>query len=180
MSTRSALETSRDPSAMASPYAGRILVIEDEPDMAFGLAHNLGFEGYEVAIADTAQAGLEVYRSFHPALILLDLRLPDMHGLEVLRAIRSGSTDVRIMIVSCLDAPEERADGFYNGANDYLIKPFGIPELLARVRAQLQHLTSSAASELRRRDYHESATFDGQYLVLDAACCELHRSPGHH
>jgi DNA-binding response OmpR family regulator len=115
--------------AGAQPPSGprpRILVVDDEEDMAWGIQINLEGEGYDVAVAQSGQAALELHRSFRPELILLDLKLPDIHGFEVLRRIRAIDSTVRILIVSCLIEPEQRATGFNTGADDYQIKPFTI------------------------------------------------------
>lgn len=122
--------------------------------MAWGIQINLEGEGYDVAVAQSGQAALELHRSFRPELILLDLKLPDIHGLEGLRRIRVIDPTVRVLIVSCLIEPEQRASGFNTGANDYQIKPFTISELLGRVQRQLKH--ARLLAERREWEGHTS------------------------
>ncbi|MBC7790212.1 MAG: response regulator transcription factor [Anaerolineae bacterium] len=119
----------------------RILVIEDNADLAFGLRNNLEIEGYEVRVAADGISGLEEARSFGADLIILDLMLPGLDGYRVLKALRTeGSTPVLILTARAEEADKVR--GFRMGADDYVTKPFGVMELLARVEALLRRAGS--------------------------------------
>jgi two-component system, OmpR family, response regulator VanR len=112
----------------------RILVIEDDP--AIGKLVRIAFErdGQDVVHAATGTEGLEMTRTWRPDVVLLDLGLPDVGGLEVTKRIR-GESDVPILILTARTLEEERVRGLDLGADDYMVKPFSIPELEARVRA---------------------------------------------
>ncbi|MGH7468615.1 MAG: response regulator transcription factor [Longimicrobiales bacterium] len=145
--------------------ARKILVVDDEPNMAFGFRMNLEQEGYEVAVAETGHAALDLHRSFEPEVILLDLRLPDLHGLEALRRIRESDRGTRVVIVSCLVEPEDREAGLRAGANDYQVKPFAVMELMGRIRVQL---------ELARGAPPTSRDPKLDFLILDPANRTVH------
>jgi len=117
--------------------AERILVIEDEPQIADLLRRGLLYEGYSVEIASDGEAGLAMARDRPPDLVLLDLMLPGIDGLTVCKRLRAGS-GVPILILTAKDAVRDRVAGLDAGADDYVIKPFSFDELLARVRAQLR------------------------------------------
>jgi len=112
----------------------RVLVIEDEPSYVEALELSLGAEGFDVDSATTGKAGLERFRSTPPDVVLLDLMLPGIQGLDVLRSIRSES-DVPVIVVSAKDAEADIVAALELGADDYVTKPYSIRELLARVRA---------------------------------------------
>jgi DNA-binding response OmpR family regulator len=112
----------------------RILVVEDEDEIAEPLVEGLRREGFEVTLASTGQAALDAPV---PDLILLDLRLPDIDGIEVCRQIRTRS-DVPIIVVSARGEEVDRVVGLELGADDYVVKPFGFRELLARIRAVMR------------------------------------------
>ena len=116
----------------------RILVVEDNPDLAFGLRTALEVEGYEVDVAEDGPNGLTEARRSKPDLIILDLMLPGMDGYRVLRAIREGGSDVPVLILTARSEETDKVLGFTTGADDYVTKPFGLLELLARVKALLR------------------------------------------
>jgi two-component system, OmpR family, alkaline phosphatase synthesis response regulator PhoP len=116
----------------------RILVIEDEPDMLFGLEHNLRYEGFEVATATSGTAGLEAWRRQRPDLVLLDVMLPGMDGFTVLAAIRREDRDIPVLLLTAKSLEADKVYGLNLGADDYITKPFSIRELLARVHAVLR------------------------------------------
>jgi two-component system response regulator MprA len=127
--------------------AERILVIEDEPQIADLLRRGLLYEGYTVEITGDGEAGLSAARDRAPDLVLLDLMLPGVDGLTVCKRLRSGSS-VPILILTAKDAVPDRVAGLDAGADDYVIKPFSFDELLARVRALLRRrLPADAASQ---------------------------------
>src|SRR5438445_10627855 len=117
--------------------APRVLVVEDDEDIAQALQRSLRMEGYEVRAAGDGRAALEQGRSFAPDLVILDLGLPGLDGLEVARSLRADD-DVPILILTARDAVEARVEGLDAGADDYLVKPFERQELLARLRALLR------------------------------------------
>src|SRR6266576_3378654 len=117
--------------------APRVLVVEDDEDIAQALQRSLRMEGYEVRSAADGEAALEEGRSFAPDLVILDLGLPKLDGLEVARSLRADD-DIPILILTARDALEARVEGLDSGADDYLVKPFERQELLARLRALLR------------------------------------------
>jgi two-component system, OmpR family, response regulator MprA len=131
--------------------APRILVVEDDEDIAQVLQRSLRMEGYEVRTAGDGRAALEQGRSFAPDLVILDLGLPGLDGLEVARSLRS-EDDVPILILTARDALESRVEGLDSGADDYLVKPFERQELLARMRALLRRRPPRGSAPLRVGD----------------------------
>jgi len=120
-----------------SADAARILVVEDEEALADTVRYNLEREGYSVTIAPDGRRALERFRSEAPALVILDLMLPELSGLDVCRAIRAES-DVPIIMVTAKDAEADKVAGLELGADDYVTKPFEMMELLARIEAKLR------------------------------------------
>ena len=116
----------------------RVLVVEDEEDIAFPLVRTLEREGYDVSWVDTGQKALDEVVSRPAEVIILDLGLPDMDGLEVCKKARAAGYDGAIMIVTARAGELDRVVGLDYGADDYLAKPFGLAELQARVRALLR------------------------------------------
>jgi DNA-binding response OmpR family regulator len=131
--------------------APRVLVVEDDDDIAQALQRSLRMEGYEVRIAGDGETALEQGRSFLPDLVILDLGLPKVDGLEVARALRA-EDDVPILILTARDALESRVEGLDAGADDYLVKPFERQELLARMRALLRRRPPRGSAALRVAD----------------------------
>ena len=115
-----------------------ILVVEDNTDLAFGLRTALEIEGYEVDVAYDGSTGLERARDCEPDLILLDLMLPEMDGYSVLRELRRSDLDMPVLILTARDEEADKVLGLDWGADDYVTKPFGTMELMARVRALLR------------------------------------------
>jgi len=115
-----------------------ILVIEDSETLALGLRSNFEFEGYEVVLAHDGATGLGLARERHPDLIVLDLMLPDKDGYRVLRELRESGDATPILILTALGEEADKVRGFRFGADDYVTKPFGLMELLARVGALLR------------------------------------------
>jgi DNA-binding response OmpR family regulator len=115
----------------------RVLVVEDEETLLFTLAHNLRREGYDVITAQRGDDGLRLAREKRPDLILLDLMLPGMDGIQVCRLLRRDMS-VPIIMLTALGGESDRVVGLDTGADDYLTKPFGMRELMARIRAHLR------------------------------------------
>jgi two-component system alkaline phosphatase synthesis response regulator PhoP len=116
----------------------KILIVEDEPDMVLGLKDNFEFEGYEVLTASDGVAGLERAREAKPDLVVLDIMLPKLSGLEVCKTLRSEGFEAPIIMLTARGQEIDKVVGLELGADDYVTKPFSIRELLARVRAILR------------------------------------------
>jgi DNA-binding response OmpR family regulator len=135
----------------------RILVIEDNRNLATGLRNNLEIEGYEVDVAGDGTSGLALARSRKPDVIVLDLMLPGMDGYKVLRTLRQDGIDTPVLILSARGEEADKVLGFNLGADDYVAKPFGLLELLARVdalrrRAAAGHAKSKLPGSVRFGD----------------------------
>ncbi len=126
----------------------RVLVVEDNEDLAFGLRNNLEIEGYEVTVAADGEAGLEAALKGGNDLIILDLMLPGMDGLRVLRELRDGGIEVPVMVLTARGEEVDKVRGLRLGADDYVTKPFGVMELLARIEALLRRSGGSRAEEV--------------------------------
>ena len=116
----------------------RILVVEDQRDLARGLQANLEVEGYEVAVALTGEDGLRIAREEPVDLVLLDLMLPGIDGYDVLSRLRQAGVDVPVLILTARAEEVDKVRGFLAGADDYVTKPFGVMELLLRINAILR------------------------------------------
>jgi DNA-binding response OmpR family regulator len=123
-----------------------ILVVDDEPTVRETVAEALALEGYAVALASTGSEGLTKYRETRPDLVVLDLMLPEMSGLEVCRVIRAES-NVPILMLTARDAEVDKIVGLEVGADDYVTKPFSLRELSARVRALLRRSEQPLGTE---------------------------------
>lgn len=122
---------------MELTMASRILVIEDEERIRQFLQRGLSYEGYRIDTAPDGIEGLKMARDYPPDLVLLDLMLPGMDGIEVCRRLRAGG-DVPVLMLTAKESVEDRVMGLDAGADDYLVKPFAFDELLARIRALLR------------------------------------------
>jgi len=116
----------------------RILVVEDNRDLGFGLRNNLEIEGHQVEIARDGRVGLDRARSWRPELIILDLMLPRMDGFHFLRTLREEGYECPVLILSARGEESDKVRGLRLGAEDYVTKPFGVLELLARVEVLLR------------------------------------------
>jgi two-component system response regulator RegX3 len=123
----------------------RILVVEDEASLADTVRYNLEREGYGVAVASDGRGALERFRSENPSLVILDLMLPEISGLDVCRQIRQIS-NVPIIMVTAKDSEADKVSGLEIGADDYVTKPFSIRELVSRVRAHLRRVEMSGGT----------------------------------
>jgi two-component system alkaline phosphatase synthesis response regulator PhoP len=117
---------------------GRVLVVEDNTDLAFGLRNNLEIEGYEVNVAADGAVGVTRAMEWRPNLVILDLMLPEMDGFRVLRTLRQRGFDEPVLILTARGEESDKVMGFRQGADDYVTKPFGVLELLARVDVLLR------------------------------------------
>ena len=116
----------------------RILIVEDERAVARGLEYGLTREGYAVLLAETGQHALELARSDDPHLILLDIRLPDLSGFDVCRQLRAEGRRMPILMLTARDEEVDKVLGLELGADDYVVKPYSLRELLSRVRSLLR------------------------------------------
>jgi two-component system alkaline phosphatase synthesis response regulator PhoP len=123
-----------------------VLIVEDNTDLAYGLRNNLEIEGYGVDVAVDGVAGLARARETHPDLIILDLMLPGLDGYRVLKTLRDAGNEVPVLILTAHGEEADKVRGFRLGADDYVTKPFGLLELMARVAALLRR-TSKGARE---------------------------------
>ena len=130
----------------------RVLVVEDDEEIAQVLQRSLRLEGYEVKLAGDGVRGLEEAHAFLPDLIILDLGLPRLDGVDVAKRLREDGDEVPILMLTARDALESRVEGLDVGADDYLVKPFERQELLARMRALLRRRPPRGMAPLRVAD----------------------------
>jgi two-component system response regulator RegX3 len=123
--------------------SARILLVEDEESLADSVRYNLEREGYAVIVAGDGRRALDRFRADQPSLVILDLMLPELSGLDVCRTIRQES-DVPIIMVTAKDSEADKVTGLELGADDYVTKPFSIRELISRVRAHLRRARMQA------------------------------------
>ncbi len=115
-----------------------ILIVDDDNRVTSALRRTLAYEGYQISVAANGEAALFIVRSRPPDLVILDLMLPGIDGLEVCRRIRSAGDGIAVLMLTARDAVADRVAGLETGADDYLVKPFASEELLARVKALLR------------------------------------------
>ncbi len=154
----------------------RILVVEDESKVARALREGLERQGHQVVIAPTGEEGFFLVNAEEFDLVILDLMLPGRDGLQVLSTLRKRGLQTPVLILTARDAIEDRVQGLDKGADDYLVKPFAFPELLARVRALLRR--TEQGPQLRLADLEmnvmtRNAKRRGQYLELTGREFEL-------
>ena len=123
----------------------KVLIIEDEPNMVLGLKDSCEYEGYEVSVARDGKEGLEKAATEKPDIILLDLMLPLMSGIDVCRTLRTRGIDTPILMLTARNQEIDKVVGLEVGADDYVTKPFSIMELLARIRAHLRRAAKQVA-----------------------------------
>jgi two-component system copper resistance phosphate regulon response regulator CusR len=129
-----------------------ILVIEDQRKIAHALREGLQAHDYSVSLASTGEEGFYLLSSQEFDLVILDLMLPGRDGIDILKTIRRAGKRLPVIILTARDTVEDRVIGLETGADDYLIKPFAFPELLARIRAQLRRTNYSNSTELKAGD----------------------------
>jgi len=127
----------------------QILIVDDDIRVTGALRRTLAYEGYQVSVAGNGEQALMVARTKPPDLVILDLMLPGIDGLEVCRRLRSAGDSIAVLMLTARDAVVDRVAGLETGADDYLVKPFALEELLARVKALLRrHNPSDIAREV--------------------------------
>jgi len=144
----------------------RILVLEDNVDLAFGLRNNLEIEGYEVDVLEDGTAGLARAREMSPDLVILDLMLPGLDGYRVLRALRDEGARMPILILTARGDETDKVRGLRLGADDYVTKPFGVLELLARVEALLRRTAPPADHRAAPETFGEIEVVPASRMVL--------------
>ncbi len=142
----------------------RVLVVDDDEKIRTALRRGLSYEGYRVVEASSGEEALEKARELVPALVVLDVMLPGIDGLEVCRRLRAAGDEVAILMLTARDEVRDRVSGLETGADDYLVKPFSFEELLARIHALLRRATGPAGETLRFAD-----------LVVDVDAREVRR-----
>jgi DNA-binding response OmpR family regulator len=118
----------------------RVLIVEDEPVLAEGLSDALGYQGYECEIAADGSQGLERARNGEFDVMILDVMLPSLSGFEVIRKLREAGSKIPTIMLTAKGADEDKVHGLELGADDYVTKPFALPELVARVGAQVRRM----------------------------------------
>lgn len=150
--------------------AERILIVEDERAVARGLQYALQSEGFDVLCAETGQLAIDLAKTRNPRLILLDLRLPDISGFDVCRQLRGDGLRQPILMLTALDDPIDKVLGLELGADDYVVKPYNLRELIARIRSLLRR----AYGELSEVSQGQIITF-GE-IILDLEQLRVTRS----
>jgi two-component system OmpR family response regulator len=156
-----------DPSAAGAGPAVRVLVVDDEPTLAELVTMALRYEGWEVRSAGNGMAAVRLAREFRPDVVVLDVMLPDLSGLDVLRRLREHAPNLPVLFLTAKDAVEDRIAGLTAGGDDYVTKPFSLEEVVLRLRALLrrtQVAEAVATSVLTVGD-----------LTLDEDSREVHR-----
>jgi two-component system response regulator MprA len=153
----------------------RILVVDDEPAVREAIRRSLAFEGYDTALAADGLAALDQVAAVHPDVIVLDVLMPRMDGLTTARRLRAAGVTTPILMLTARDTVGDRVTGLDAGADDYLVKPFELDELLARLRALLRRSSyAAAAAERGAADDDHVLTFDD--LRMNLATREVSRA----
>ena len=181
--TRTMAARGRDRLTRADGSPIRALVVDDEPSLGELLSTVLRYEGWQVESALTGHAAIRAARSLDPDVILLDIMLPDLGGLEVLRRIRTTQPHVPVLFLTAKDAVEDRVAGLTAGGDDYVTKPFSLEEVVARLRALLRRTGTTAVREdsilvvgdLTIDEDSHDVSRDGQEIRLTATEFELLR-----
>jgi two-component system KDP operon response regulator KdpE len=147
----------------------RVLVVDDEPQIVRALVINLKARKYEVDAAPDGRTALELAASRHPDVVVLDLGLPDMDGVEVIKGLR-GWTRVPILVLSARHTSDEKVEALDAGADDYVTKPFGMDELLARLRAAVRRAEPVGAGE------DDVTTVETEDFTVDLAAKKVNRA----
>ncbi len=161
----------------------RILIIEDDEHIAHGLKLNLSLQGYEVSIAGEGTSGLQMWKDWNPHLIVLDIMLPGLDGLSVLRHIRVEDEKLPVLILSAKGSHDDKVKGFSYGVDDYLAKPFNLEEFLMRIERLMKRSSWSRAGtanegleaqELKNTYVFGSNTIDFETMTAQGAQGMIH------
>jgi two-component system KDP operon response regulator KdpE len=167
----------RHPAAPARGTAARVLVIDDEPEIWRAVRAGLANVGFTSEWAATGVEGLELAARWHPDVIILDLTLPDLDGIEVCRRLRSWS-QVPIIVLSVREGEADKVTALELGADDYLTKPFSMAELVVRVRVALRHATHTSGGSDRQAQFQTGGLvidFERRQVSVDGR--EIHLTP---
>ena len=145
----------------------RVLVVDDEPTIAELVGMALRYEGWETTVVHTGSKAVAAAKDVHPDAVVLDIMLPDVDGLEVLRRMRAHAADVPVLFLTARDSVEDRVTGLTAGGDDYVVKPFSLEELVARLRALMRRAGAS--------DVQSSSVLTVGDLRLDEDSHEVHR-----
>ena len=152
----------------------RILVIEDNPALAEGIAYNLRHEGYDARVVEDGREGLAAVGEWKPALVILDLMLPGMDGFEILERMRRGGNRVPVLVLTARGEEADKVRGFRLDADQYVTKPFGVLELLERVASLLRRASVSLPASAAREKADASIRFGD--VVVDTAARTVTRA----
>lgn len=152
--------------------AGRILVVDDQPQMRRFMRSTLTTAGYEIDDAKTGEEALKKIREFHPDLVILDINMPGMGGLATCREIRTG-TNIGIIMLTVRNSEKDKVAALDAGADDFITKPFSTPELLARIRAALRRVPVSQAGPIKIRVADLVIDFGGRTIFNGATTAHL-------
>jgi DNA-binding response OmpR family regulator len=141
----------------------RILLIEDEKNLARFIELELNYEGYDVKVSSDGRSGLQLAISEEWDAVLLDLMLPELNGMEVCRRIRQSNKTIPIIMITARDSVLDRVSGLDSGADDYIVKPFAIEELLARLRSLFRRIEALSTTEMTNLVYKD--------LVVELESC---------
>lgn len=158
----------------------KVLVVEDSPDLAFGLQTNLEIEGYQTTLAADGELALLKYREFQPDIVILDLMIPKLNGYGVLQVLRDEGSNVPVLILSAQKEETAKIRGFRLGADDFVTKPFSVLELMARIEALLRRSANRpgngaarAADETRVRFGRNEVDLTAQIVYRDGKLVDL-------
>jgi two-component system response regulator MprA len=160
--------------AASGEQPSRILVVDDEPAVREAIRRSLAFEGYDTELAADGLAAIEKIDAYHPDAIVLDVLMPRMDGLTTARRLRAGGVTTPILMLTARDTVGDRVTGLDAGADDYLVKPFELDELLARLRALLRRSSYTAAAAAAGQRADTALSFAD--LRMDPATREVTRA----
>lgn len=161
---------------MENNKKNRILIIEDDLHIADGIELNLSLQGYKVKVAHNGIDGLEVWKNWSPQLIVLDLMLPGMDGMQILKSIRLEDERLPILILSAKVETSDRVEGFLDGVDDYMTKPFSLEEFLLRVKRLLtrdqwqRERTDSSLNDSNKSSQYQFGTNSIDFQTGEAIC----------
>jgi len=138
--------------------AERVLLIDDEPQITRVIRSILQINGFDVRAANDSEEGIRLFNEWTPDLVITDLLMQDLNGIEICRAIRASSA-VPVLVLSIRDQEADKVEAFDAGADDYITKPFSTPELIARIRAHLRRAPQRASDVIARGDFVIDPTF---------------------
>ena len=159
--------------AAETPTVGKVLVVDDEPNISDVLSIALKFNNYDVKTAADGHGALQAVTDFRPDLVLLDVMLPDLDGFEVARRMRERADDTPILFLTARDTTEDKVRGLTLGGDDYVTKPFSVEELLARVSSVLRRFGNSGGGESVLRFGDLELDDDTREVFRDGAPIEL-------